>query len=81
MLKGEDCGRHKHSNLLAVCNSLERCSYSHLGLSESNIAADKSVHRTIVLHIPLDCAYSLLLVRCILVHERRFKLLLHVRVG
>ena len=81
MLEGQNSCRHEHSYLLAVGNCLECSSYRHFRLSETNIATDKSVHRTIVLHIPFNSGYSLFLIRCILIHERRFQLLLHIRIS
>jgi len=69
MLKGKNGRRNKHSDLLAVGNCLECGTYGHLGLSEAHISADKPVHRTIILHVPLDSLHSLLLIRSILVHE------------
>ena len=78
VLQGENGGRHKDSHLLAVCNGLECGTDSNFSLTESHISADKSVHRTIVLHVPLDSLYSLLLIRGILIHERRLEFLLEI---
>ena len=69
MLERKDGRRHKHHHLLAVRHSFECSSDSNLGLSEAHVAADKSVHRTIVLHISLDSVHSLLLIRSVLVHK------------
>ena len=81
MLKGKNGGRNKNSHLLAVGNCLERSPDSHFRLSESYISAHKPVHRTIILHIPLYGIYGLLLVRSVLIHERRLKLLLEIGVS
>ncbi len=70
MLKGKDGGRHKHGHLLAVRYSLECGPDGNLRLAESHIAADQTVHRTVVLHVPLDCLAGLFLVRRVFVHER-----------
>ena len=69
MLEGKNSGRHKHSHLLAVRHSLESRTDSNLGLSETYITTDESVHRTIVLHIPFNGMNSLLLIRSILIHK------------
>ena len=78
VLQGQNGGRYKDRNLLAVSYSLEGRTYGYFGLSESHIAAHETVHRAVVFHIPLHGIYSLLLIRSILVHERRLKFLLHV---
>ena len=80
MLESKDGCRHEHRHLLAVGNSLERSADSHLSLTKAHITADKSVHRTIILHIPLDSMNSLLLIWSILIHEGRLKFLLQVGI-
>ena len=69
MLKRKDGGRHKDNDLLAVGDSLERSAYGNLGLSESHVTAHEPVHRTFILHIPLDCLHGLFLIWSILIHE------------
>ena len=69
MLQCKNGSRHEHGHLLAVSHSLECSTDRNLGLTESHVTADKSVHWTIVLHIPLDSLYCLLLIGSILVHE------------
>ncbi len=80
MLKRKNCSRHKHSYLLAVRNGLECSPDGNLGLSESDIPANEPVHRAFVLHVHLHGLNGLLLIRSILIHERRLKLLLHICV-
>ncbi len=80
MLKRKNGSRHKHSHLLAVRNGLECSSDGNLGLSESDIPANEPVHRAFVLHVHLHGLNGLLLIRSILIHERRLKLLLHICV-
>ena len=69
VLKGKNGRRNKDCNLLAVRYSLECSPDCDLGLSEAHVSAHKPVHRATVFHIPLHSLDSLLLVRCILIHE------------
>ena len=80
MLESKDRSRYEHRHLLAVRNSLESSTDSHLCLAKAHITADKPVHRTIVLHIPLYGIDRLFLIRSILIHERRLEFLLKVGV-
>ena len=81
MLQRKYGSRNKYCYLLAVRNSFESRPDSHFRLSEPYIPAYEPVHRAVILHIGFNCAYRLLLIRSVLIHERRFKLLLHVSVG
>ena len=81
MLQGQDSGGNQHRNLLAVPHRLERGPYGNFGLSEAYIPADKPVHGIGFFHVVLHRCCSALLVGGILVHERRFQLLLHIGVG
>ena len=80
MLQRKYRGRHKHCHLLAVSHSLECRPDCNFRLSESDIPAHKPVHRAVILHVMLYGPYCLLLVRRILIHERRLKLFLHIRI-
>ena len=54
---------------VAVRAAFKAVADSNLSLSKSYITAYKSIHRTSILHIPLDCLYSLFLIRSIFIHE------------
>ena len=62
------CG-DEHCGLLAVDRSLECGSYSHFGLSESNIAAYETVHGFRALHIGFHGSGGSQLVRGVFVDE------------
>ena len=78
MLQSKNSSRNKHGHLLAVGDCLECRTYRHFSLTEAYVSADKSVHRTIILHIPLDGLDRLFLIRCILIHKGRLKFLLKI---
>ena len=69
VLKRKYRGRHQHGDLFTVSHSLEGRPDRNLGLSESDIPADKPVHRAVVLHIPFHRLVGRLLIRSVLVHE------------
>ena len=73
MLEREYGRGHEHRHLLAVSGSFERRADCNLSLSEPDIAADKPVHRAVVLHISLNCLNCFFLVRSVLVHKRRLE--------
>ena len=58
MLHGEHCRRHEHCRLLRIAGSLERRAHGYLRLAESDIAADKAIHRAGGLHICLYDEYQ-----------------------
>ncbi len=55
MLISENCSGDEHGYLLAVHGCLEGCAYRHLGLAETDVAADQTVHGTFALHIGFHC--------------------------
>ena len=81
VLQCKDCCRHKYRHLLAIHSRLKCRAYSHLGLSEAYISADKAIHRTRRLHIALYSLDSSLLIGGLLIAERRLHSLLKVAVG
>ena len=81
MLKSQNGGRDKDSDLLAVADGFESCTYSHLSLTEADIAAHQTVHRSTRLHVVFDIDGGFELVRSVLVHEAGFQLVLQVAVG
>ena len=80
VLHREDSGRTKEGDLLVVHDCFERSAHRHLGLSESDIAAQQPVHRARAFHIMLDLFYGMLLILGQLVFELIFKLTLHRRI-
>ena len=54
MLEGQDGGRHQNSALLTLAHTLKGGTECHLGLAESHVAAEQTIHRHRPLHIPLD---------------------------
>ena len=78
MLVGKDGGRHEHSHLLAVGSGLEGGAYGNLGLAESHVAANQSVHGFLALHVGLYGLGHGELVGGVLVNERSLKLFLHI---
>ena len=81
VLVGEDGARDEHGHLLRVAAGLEGGADGHLGLAEAHVAAHQAVHRRRVLHVVLHRHRRLLLVRRVLVLERRLELLLQLAVG
>ena len=81
MLESKYCGRNQDSDLLVISHSLECGTDCDLGLAESNIAANQTVHGATALHIGLDVECCLELVRSILIHEAGLQLILHIGVG
>ena len=81
VLQREDGSRHEHGDLLTVGGGLERCADGYFRLTEAHVAADQAVHGEGLLHVVLHGAGGLLLVRGVLVHERRLELGLQVRIG
>ena len=77
VLIGQDRSGHKYSHLFGVAGCLEGRTDSHLGLAESHIATDESVHRMSTLHIGLDVLSCLKLVGSVLIEEAGLKLVLH----
>ena len=73
MLLHEDCGRRQNRHLLAVPQCLEGRSHGDLGLTEADITADQPVHRAVGLHVPLDVANRLELIRGLGVLEGVFE--------
>ena len=69
MLQRKDGGRHQHSHLLAVGDSLEGGPHCDFGFSEADVAAYQAVHRVGALHIFLDSHCSFLLVGSVLIHK------------
>ena len=80
MLIGKHCRRHKHCCLLSVSRSLECRSDCNLGLSESYVAANQTIHRTLTFHIPFHIGGSGDLIRSIFINKRCLQLLLHISV-
>ncbi len=81
MLEGKNGGWHKHCYLFTVGNRLESSPDGDFCFSETDISTDQAIHRMSILHIVLDRRRGALLVRSILIHERRFELFLHIGVG
>ena len=81
VLIGEHGGGHEHCHLLAVGGGLEGCAYGNLGLSESHVAADETIHRTSALHVLLHFVCGFQLVGSVLVDEACFEFVLQVGVG
>ena len=63
VLLGQQRGRHQHRDLLAGLDGLERGPDRHLGLAEADVAAEEAVHREVGLHVLLDVADGVELVR------------------
>ena len=74
------CGHH-HRHLLRVACCLEGGAHRHLGLSESHVAADETVHRARGLHIGLHVVGGFQLVGSVLIEETCLQFVLHERVG
>ena len=67
---------HEYGNLLAVLHRLERCTHGDLGLSISDIAADKPIHGSGALHIGLHFINACQLIRSLDVGECIFEFVL-----
>ena len=81
VLRREQRGRHEHRRLLAVLHTLEHRAQRHLGLAESDVAADETIHRACCFHIALHFDDRLQLVGSLDVRETGFHFLLPRRVG
>ena len=81
VLIGEHGGGDEHRHLLAVVTGLEGGTDGHLGLAETHIAADETVHGASRLHVTLHLLGGLELVGSVLEHEAGLQLVLHLRVG
>ena len=68
--------RHQHSGLLAVGSGLECGTHGNLGLAETHISADETVHRLGTFHVGLDGLGGGQLVGRVLIDERGLQLLL-----
>jgi len=71
-------GGYEHCGLLAVDGGLEGCAHGNLGLAESHVTADESVHGAVALHVGLDGLGGGELVWGILIDERCLKFLLQI---
>ena len=81
MLQGQDGGGYQHGYLFAVSSSLEGGTNGHLGLSETHVAADESIHRALAFHVAFYIVGGLELVRGVFIDEGCFELGLQVAVG
>ena len=80
VLQCKDCRRYKYCHLLAIYRRLKCSADSDLSLTKAHIATDKSIHRAHRLHIALHRLDSSLLVRCLLIAERRLHSLLQITI-
>ena len=76
MLKRQNGRRNQHSHLFAIGSRLEGSTDSDFCLSETYIAADKSVHNGFCLHVFFYIMGRFLLVWRVFVDETRFQLIL-----
>ena len=74
-------GRHHHCHLFVVAGSLECGSNSNLGLPETDVTANETVHGLRTFHISLYLLRHLQLVGGVLVNEACLQLMLHEIVG
>ena len=74
MLLSQNSGRHQHRHLLAIHNSLEGSTDSHLGFAKAHITAKEAIHRLLTLHIRLYFSYGRQLVMGFLIREGILKL-------
>ncbi len=81
VLLGENRRRHENGDLLPILHRLEGGAHRHLGLSVADVAADQAVHRLRGLHVLLDVGDRPLLVRRLVVDERRLHVALPRGVG
>ncbi len=54
VLTNEQSRRHEHRDLLTVLDGFERGPHGHLGLAETDVTRNESVHRDGPLHVDLD---------------------------
>ena len=80
VLLHEDGGRGEHHGLLAGERGLEGGPHGHLGLAETDVAADQAVHGVRPLHVRLDGGDGGLLVGRLLVGEALLELALPLPV-
>ena len=81
VLQGKDGGGNQHRHLLGIAGRLEGRADGYFRLAKSYVSADEAVHGAVILHILLHGLRRSLLIRRILIHERRFQLFLQIRVG
>ena len=81
MLEGKDGCRNQDYHLFPVSHGLESRPDGYFCFAETNVAADKPIHRALILHILLDRLGSRFLVGSILIHKGRFELFLKIRIG
>ena len=81
MLVGEHRGRHHYCHLLGVARRLEGCTDGDFCFSESDIAAYKTVHRTLTLHVCFHVVGSFQLVWGVFVKEACLQFVLHERIS
>ena len=81
VLLRQNGGRAQHHDLLGVLRRLERRTQRHLGLAESDVAADQAIHRPGRLHVGLDLGDRRQLVGRFVVGEGFFHLALPRRIG
>ena len=80
VLIGKNCCRHKNGALLAVRHALESASERHLGFSETDITAEQSVHRVLLLHIALYLVHTSELIRRLIKLKPALKIVLHIYI-
>ena len=80
MLHCENSRRNENRALLTVADTLERGAQRNLGLTEANVAAEKSVHRRRAFHIALNLLGAANLVLGFLVVETKLKIALQIRI-
>ena len=81
VLQGKDGGRNQHRHLLGIAHRLESRADGDFRLAEADVAAHQAVHGAAFLHVLLDGFGRPLLIRRILIHERRFQFFLQIGVG
>ena len=81
MLKCEDCRRREERYLIIVADTLEYRSYGDFRFPEADVAAQKSVHRNVGLHVLLDLGDAPRLIFRLLKLKKGFKILLQFRIG
>ena len=80
MLLGKDCRGHQINHLLILLHRLERRADRHLGLAESHVAADQTVHDFVTLHVLFCRLDGFQLVFRLLERKHLLKLLLPDRI-
>ena len=81
MLLGQNRSRRQEDDLLSPHQGLEGSAQSHLGLSETDIPAEETIHRSPGFHVLLDLGNGTELIRSFLVWEAHLQLPLPRRVG